>query len=658
MTKPRNDTQAPTWTALAEHLRRPWLFHTLLAAVVIVLFSGTLSFGFIWDDHPQIVNNPLIRSWAAIPRVFVSDLWFHTGRAQVYYRPLFVTWSRLNYTLFGLKTWGWHLGAILLHITAASIVYLLGRKLKLDYWTAALAALIFALHPIHIETVAWISAASDTMVTVFCMLAFLAFLNSREPQKGSQSGWWLLSLFLLACGLLTKEMAATFAGVIAVYIWLSAKKQTAFWQRIRISVKTALPYAVVTLAYLALRRLALHNVFNVDSQHGLPQVLLTLPAVLFEYLRLLLAPVGLTGLNYTPYVTELGIRNFCLPVGALIAFVALIRYWARQSGDWVIPFAGLWIIVTLAPVLYLPTFGDGAFVRDRYAYLPSAGFVILMAKAIRLLPPIRGIGAQATQAVATTLLIIAFAAGCVAQQVFWANEVLLYYRGHSLYPEYPEATAGYANQLSRLGDHEKAIALLKQAVRQKPDNGLFYYFLAEACIRGGRMDEGRQVLETALKVLPEHAQAELGMAEVAGLYGRLGDYEHALQLCSQVLQQEPDLYAALYNCGNINFLSGRYGEAEKLLTHAVQVSPDQAPSNYYLGRVLLQDGRESQAERYLQRATELEPNGYDYHYWLGRAVEMRGDVLAAQAEYLRALELNPGSAEAKDRLAAITRAAQ
>jgi Flp pilus assembly protein TadD len=74
--------------------------------------------------------------------------------------------------------------------------------------------------------------------------------------------------------------------------------------------------------------------------------------------------------------------------------------------------------------------------------------------------------------------------------------------------------------------------------------------------------------------------------------------------------------------------------------------------------VLLQDGRESQAERYLQRATELEPNGYDYHYWLGRAVEMRGDVLTARAEYIRALELNPGSVEARDRLAAITRAAQ
>src|ERR1035438_10320842 len=114
---------------------------------------------------PQIVNSPIVRSWSNLPRAFGSDLWYHMARHQVYNRPLLAPWSMLNYTLFGLRPWGWHLGALLAHVAAVASVFWLARKLGLEYWTAALAALIFALHPIHIEAVAWISSASDSMVT-------------------------------------------------------------------------------------------------------------------------------------------------------------------------------------------------------------------------------------------------------------------------------------------------------------------------------------------------------------------------------------------------------------------------------------------------------------------------------------------------------------
>src|ERR1700686_4231441 len=210
---------------LAVHLRRPGLLLPLLGLAAFVVYSGSLSFEFVWDDWPQIVNSPIIRTWSNPPRAFGSDLWYHVARHQVYYRPLFVAWSMLNFTLFGLRPWGWHLGAVLLHVCAVFAVFWLALRLRLEYWTAALAALIFALHPIHIDPVTWISAVSDTMLTIFAALAFAAFLIGRDAErtveKKQRAAWCTASLALLGSALLTKEMAVVFSALVGIYSWLN-----------------------------------------------------------------------------------------------------------------------------------------------------------------------------------------------------------------------------------------------------------------------------------------------------------------------------------------------------------------------------------------------------------------------------------------------------
>src|ERR1035438_7412266 len=113
---------------LATYLRRPGILLPLLGLVTFVVYSGTLSFEFVWDDWPQIVNSPIIRSWSNLPREFGSDLWYHVASQQVYYRPLFVAWSMLNYALFGLRPWGWHLGAVVLHVAAVAAVFWMVRR--------------------------------------------------------------------------------------------------------------------------------------------------------------------------------------------------------------------------------------------------------------------------------------------------------------------------------------------------------------------------------------------------------------------------------------------------------------------------------------------------------------------------------------------------
>ncbi len=657
MEHPQTSAESGVLESLATYLRRAEIFLPLLGLITFVVYSGTLSFDFVWDDWPQIVNSPIIRSWSNLPRAFGSDLWYHVARHQVYYRPLFVAWSMLNYALFGLRPWGWHLGAVVLYVGAVLSVFWLARKLGLEYWTAALATLIFALHPIHIESVAWISAASDTMVAMFAALAFVAFLNGRLPAGNKKVAWHLASLALLMCALLTKEMAVAFTALVAMYAWLNPvdEDKRASWARnLRGAALESIPYATVTLAYGLLRKYALLNSGGqFDTGHDALDVAKTLPLVLGSYLRHLLFPVGLTGLYYTPYVTSEIFKHIILPSAALGAVSVGLWYWNRREKNSTVAFAAWWLLLGLAPALYLPNFRNGDFVRDRYIYLPSIGFAILAAKGLRLLPSMRAWSAKSLQVGATVALCSFYVVASLSQQVYWGSGFLVLLRGQSLYSRSPVVMVGLANEYSERGAHDKAIELAQEAVREHPEHVEALQALAETNIRAGHFEEGRTWLERFLAANPDFLKSETGMAAVAGMYGQMGDFDRALAYCDKILAKDPNLYSALYNCGNTHMLAGKYAEAERLLSQAIEVVPQDAAPKHYLGRTLLQDGRNQEAQPYLEAAVAMDPKVWDYHYWLAKSLERSGNIAAARAEYRQALRLNQSSTEVRLRLMAL-----
>lgn len=649
---------------LADYLRRRSVLLVMLGLLTLILYSGSLSFEFVWDDWPQIVDNPIVRSWNSLPRAFSSDLWYHVARDQVYYRPLFMAWSMLNFSLFGLRAWGWHLGAVALHMAAVASVFWLARKLGLEYWTAALAALIFALHPIHIEPVAWISAASDSMVTLFFVLAFVAFLKARDTAKPNRTACRVGSYLLLISALLTKEMALGFTALVGIYAWLnparfnSGDEKASFDERLRGAVIEASPYAAVTFVYLLLRNHALaQSMGRFDSGHGMLDVIRTLPLVLAFYLRKLVFPVGLTGLYYTPYVTGAIFEQVVLPAVLLAAVSGGLWYWSRRESrrekDRTIAFAALWLLVGLSPALYLRNFGNGDFVRDRYMYLPSIGFAILAAIGLRRLPSIQRWPARGVQLAAIMVLCSCYVAASLSQQVYWADGFLVLLRGRNLYPANPVAIVGLAAEYSKHGADEKAIELAEEGVREHPEYPYALLSLAETNIHAGNFAEGKTWLERFLAANPSFLKSESGMASVAGLYGRMGDFGPALKLCDQLLVKEPDLFTALYNCGNIRLLNGNYAEAEQLLSRSVQLAPEEAGPKHFLGRALLLDGRNQKAQPYLRAAAAMDPKVWDYHYWLAVSLQQSGMLLEARAEYQRALQLNQASTETRLRLAAL-----
>ena len=323
---------------------------------------------------------------------------------------------------------------MLAHIATTVSVFWLARKLGMEYWTAALAALIFALHPIHIEPVVWISAASDTLVALFVSLGFIAFLNSREPQRTRRVAWFTLSLFMLACALLTKEMALAFFLLVAVYAWLHpgpgrtspGKRMSGRRSRRSICGRNDRLWVIAQACLGALCR------GSCDPTHGLVDIARSLPLVLSFYFTKLMIPIGLTGLYYTPYVVGASLTQFVLPVALLGALAIGLWYWNRREHNSTVVFSAMWLLVGLVPALYSPKFGNGDFVRDRYMYLPSIGFAILLATGLRRLPSIRNWSARAVQVTAVMLLSVGYIGASLAQHRYWASDLLVLARGESL----------------------------------------------------------------------------------------------------------------------------------------------------------------------------------------------------------------------------------
>lgn len=649
---------SPGDQSLVAWLHHPPVLLLFLAAVTFILYAGTLTFQFVMDETFQVANNLLIRNWHNLPHVFTTDLLAGFTRSQ-YYRPLFTCWSMLIYSIFGLQVWGWHLQTILVHIGATVSVFYLSRKLGLQYWTAALAAMIFALHPAHVESATCV-LGYDSMMTVFFALSFWAFLKSREPHPPNHRVWRLASFAFLVCALLTKETAITFLAVVAAYCWLFPPPAISSpWSKLRNSFLEALPYAVVVTAYLFLRKIAIHRVTVSAGDAHFSQVVFTLPDVLCSYIRMLLFPVRLGALYYNPYVETPGLANFWLPLLMVAAAGAGLWYWSRRSADHLIAFASLWMILTLSPALYLPGFfGNGDFVHDRYLYLPSIGFAILLAKGIRLLPAIQRLPRATVQIAASSVLALAYLAGAYNTQLYWGSNLLISYRAHTLYPQYEYATVAYATELSQRGRYDQAIALLKPVIASHPQSdavGLFTPTLAlgDAYLRGGDLKDGRTTLAQVATLSPNSGAPAQNMATVARAYAGLADFDHALPLCSQALQKEPDLYSVVETCGNVSLLAGRYTDAERILSHSVTLAPDRAAPRHLLGRVYFETGRLPEALSLLGKAVEIDSSVYEYHLWYAKALVKSGDNTHARSEFLAALALNNNGPEAKAGLAAL-----
>jgi len=485
---------------LGEVLSQPGVLEIILLATVFIVYSGTLAFGFVYDDHPVFVENPLVHAWRYVPSYFSTYFGSQlAGANATYYRPVFLLWFRLIHSLAGLHPALWHLSTVLVHVAVTYLVFLLAWRLTGDRWTAWIAALLYGLHPVHVESVAWISGVADPLLALFFLSALLAYLKHR--QRGASAAWLAASLLLYAMALLQKEVAIVLPAVVFMYVVLFVPEDKGWGPKLRSAVVGALPFLAVTALYLVVRSWALHGMVRTIAPISVKTMILTWPSLLWFYLKLLVYPAGLSPFYDAGYVTKLGLRDFVLPLAGVLAAAALLWFWARRSPAQArtIAFACAFLVLPLMPALYIRVFNYGDYAHDRYLYLPSVGFVILCALAIRQLPHAK-LQAALVAAIAALLL-----AGTITQQLNWASDLLLYTRGTSIAPSNLVARNNLGNALLERGRYPDAVAVYQQVLKQDPNFWMATYNLGYVSYRLHKFDDAEQYLSRAIVLNPNDA---------------------------------------------------------------------------------------------------------------------------------------------------------
>ncbi len=547
----------------------PALAMLLPVMLAVLAYVVVLGYPFIYDDVGQILKNPSIQSWHNLPQYFTHNVWAQFNAVSNYYRPVFLMWLLLNFSLFGVDPVGWHAASLLLHAGATALVYSLARRDLKDNVAAGFCAAIFAVHPIHVESVTWISGVTEPLLAVLFLGCILCF---RRWQDGNDYRWYGASLLLCVFALLAKETAVMIVPTLFFYEWVRPRDAVPL-QRLRAAALAAVPFAVLTVAYLVVRSLVLKGFApDIGSHVTKATVLFTLPAALWFYFEKLVWPSSLSVFYPFAFVAKPGLANFLLPGLALIAVFAGLSMWARRQSE-VLP-ACVWMLLPLLPPLIaLGRFVPSDLVHDRYLYLPSIGFAMLVAMALRRrrFGQHCAAGIPVAQAVLLACLVVGLSASTMAQSRYWSNGQLLYERGIEIAPHSLVAL----HQMSALMSQQKDYPA------------------------------SRKFLEQALEAYPDDYQTLVSVS-VIDIY--LQDYGRALPLLLHATEVNPNQGTAHFYLGMAEMGVGQLLQAEASFRRAVQLLPHSPRIHYALGLTLQDEGRPEQAQQQFIAELLVDPN--------------------------------------------------
>jgi tetratricopeptide (TPR) repeat protein len=673
------------------HRYRDWWMAAVLAAVAVAVFARVLWYGFITFDDPYYVFlnrhvltglNPHSIAWAFT--TFDNSNW----------HPL--TWLslELDTTLWGQVTWGYHLTNVLLHAANTTLIFLTLRALTGACWRSAAVALLFAVHPLRVESVAWVTERKDVLSTFFGLVALRAYVHYAAAPSARR---YVAVALALALSLLAKSMLVTLPFLLLVLDW---------WPLRRVDGSPAPSIAGIgepvdaggpvrpaargwphliaeKVPLFALVAASAAVTYYVQSAQGSVMGLTKFP---------LSARLGNVALSYVAYLSKTfwptGLAVFyphpgaCMAawkvVGAVLiltavtaAAVALRRRVPYLLAGW------LWYVGTLIPVIGLVQVGNQAY-ADRYTYFPQIGILLALCWGVTELSMRHARVALAALAAAAAALVFV----TERQLEFWRDSVILWEHTILAAGESPTSLMSLARALEDVGGPEameRARRHYEEALALDPDSALGQSNLGGVLTRIGRQDEAVEHLTRACELDPKFAIAHINLGDA---YFKQGKLDAAAREQLTALALAPGNYTVYLGLGRTEFARGNVEGAIKRYQEALRLWPDYPDANYQLAAALLKQGDRQDAIAYLQRAVignprlgeahfllgkELLAEGqtapgfshlakavfcgpmpWDAYFLLGRELAKRGDLEHAEAHLSRAVQLNPQAAEAWD----------
>ena len=627
----------------------------LIVLLTILAYIPAMRGGYIWDDNAYVTENATLRSFDGLKRI-----WFEP-RALPQYYPLVHTTFWLEYRVWQLHPFGYHLVNVLLHACNAILLLLVLRSLQVP--GAWLAAAFFALHPVQVESVAWITERKNVLSAFFYLssvLAYLRFANltvgpantalssdtyPQTPPNSSRSWrFYLLALFLFICGLLSKTITCSMPAAMLLVLWW--KRDRLCWRDVLALIPFFLAGAILGLVTVWLEK---HHVGAQGAEWAfsfLDRCLIAGRALWF-YANKLVWPHKLT-FNYPRWQIDSGVWWQYLFPAAALAVISILWAMRRRIGKGpfvaVVFFAG-----TLVPALgffdvYPMRF---SFVADHFQYLASIGLLALAAASLtaffkRLDPQPNTIGFVGCMAVLFVLGVLVW-----KQSAVYRDTETLY---RDTISKNPHSWLAYYNLgvfLVNSGRSDEVMPLFSEALRLRPDDADIHYNLGVALEKQGRLEEALVQFAETVRLRPDYAEAHYSLAVILA---RQGKFEEAISHYSQTLRVNPNHAQAHNNLGVALFSLGQLDKAIGHYLRAIELRPNFSKAYNNLGNALVQQGKRDEAIIQYHRALEIRPNYAEAHNNLGVALAQLGKMAEAIVHFEEALRLKPDYAQARTNL--------
>ena len=579
---------------------RDWLRGLLLVAAVLFAYQPVWHAGFIWDDDAH-VTRPELRSLAGLARI-----WIHLGATHQYY-PLVHSFFWVEHRLWGDWPPAYHLVNILLHAFSALLLVKVLRRMKIP--GAWLAAAIFALHPVQVESVAWVSELKNTLSGVFYLGAVLAYLGFDQDRR---RGNYALALGLFVLGLMSKTVIATLPAALLVVFWWQRGKLS--WRRDVVPLIPLFVAGIVAGLFTAWVERKFAGAEGSEYDFSFVERLLIAGRATCFYLGKLFWPVNLIFIYPRWQVSQMAWWQYFFPAfaGLLLGALAWLQRWRRG------PLAGLlFFVITLFPALgffnvYPFRF---SFVADHFQYLASIGPIALAAAGIctgfNWLGKRRSFWAPVSGGILLTVLGVLTWRQCG----MYADVETLWRTTLARNPGSSLANNNIGVILVRKGQLEEAFAHFKKALQSRPDDpdarnnlGLTltkaYDDYANTLVQMGRDDEAIVQFGKVLEICPDFADARHELAVILLQKGRV---DEAIAQFQKIQKQYPANEMAYFDLGNACFQKGQMDEAVMYYQKALKIKPDDASACNNLGMALLQKGMPDEAAVRFRKALALQP---------------------------------------------------
>ena len=587
-----------------------------LIMATLIVYWQVHSYEFAnYDDDYHVYTNRYVQSGLTIENI----IWAFTDGTLIsnYWIPL--TWIShiLDFQLYGMNAGGHHLTSLLFHIANTLILFLVIKKMTGYFWRSAFVAALFALHPLHVESVAWISERKDVLSTFFWLLTMLAYAHYAE-RPGLNRYFWVLFFFVL--GLMAKPMLVTLPFVLLLMDYWPLGRlqlgQSISPGSIKIQKSSTSLLIGEKIPFFALTAIVSIAAYITQRKGGV------VPGMDLDLIKIQTANALVSYVSYIgkmiwpsrlaifyPHPENLPIWQVIGAGTLLVSLSVLFVRWGRKYPY--LPVGWFWYLGTLVPVIGLVKISNFAM-ADRYTYVPLIGIFIIIACGIPEL---------------------------VAQ---WRHrKIWLVTLATVLF------TVLMATTWKQVGYWENSITLFEHARKVTINNYVSHNNLGVALYDQGRTEEAIEHYLQALRMEPKYLKTynNLGIA-----LNKIGHTEEAIEYYLQALRIKPDYLDAHYNLGDALIKQDRTEEAIEHYLQALRIKPDYEEAYNNLGVALNRQGRTEEAiEHYLQ-ALRIKPDYSKAHYNLGLALLSKGDIKGAVDRFRKVLQIDPNNTEALNTL--------